>query len=302
MEFGKVEAALLPDVDFALPADGNNSTKLLKGKLDEDFKLFAGCAKWGRKDWIGKIYPKGTKEANFLDAYGNHFNSIELNATHYSIYPETAIRKWADKVKQRPFKFCPKVPQVISHYTDLSSAKATELTKEFLNGIYAFGECLGPVFLQVSDKYTPNRRAQLFQYIANWPKGVPLCVEVRHASWFSDLAIRHELWAVLQENNCGWVITDTAGRRDCVHMEYTVPSVLIRFVGNNLHASDYSRVDAWIARMQAWKEKGMKEIYFFMHQPEEEFSPELSYYLAQEINAKMGFNLPVPQLISDRLF
>jgi len=44
-------------------------------------QIYVGCAKWGRKDWVGKIYPEGIKESDFLKLYGKHFNSIELNAT-----------------------------------------------------------------------------------------------------------------------------------------------------------------------------------------------------------------------------
>ena len=34
--------------------------------------------------------------------------------------------------------------------------------------------------------------------------------------------------------NMGIVITDTAGRRDCAHMNLTIPKAFIRYVGNSL--------------------------------------------------------------------
>ncbi|MFX7094743.1 DUF72 domain-containing protein, partial [Acinetobacter baumannii] len=88
----------------------------------------------------------------------------------------------------------------------------------------------------------------------------------------------------------GIVITDTSGRRDCAHMYLTVPKTFIRYVGNSLHATDYTRVDAWIARMKYWIERGMEELYFFMHMHDEAFSPELTVYMVDKLNTVMGLN------------
>ena len=85
----------------------------------------------------------------------------------------------------------------------------------------------------------------------------------------------------------GAVITDTAGRRDCAHMQPTIPKAFIRYVGNSLHPSDYSRTDAWVNRMQHWLDKGLQELYFFMHMHDETYSPELTVYLVDQLNASL---------------
>ena len=119
-------------------------------------KIYIGCAKWGRTEWLGKIYPEGTKEAKFLDHYVHHYNSIELNATHYKIYSPESIQKWADKAAGHEFLFCPKVPQIISHYS--SFVNVEDKTNDFLKGIYAFGKHLGPVFLAGERKIYPKKK------------------------------------------------------------------------------------------------------------------------------------------------
>ena len=81
MEFGKVPAEELDTIDFSLPKEPVTNKLILTGKKVKHPEIYIGCAKWGRKEWIGKIYPKGTKEINFLDHYVKHYNSIELNAT-----------------------------------------------------------------------------------------------------------------------------------------------------------------------------------------------------------------------------
>lgn len=36
-----------------------------------------------------------------------------------------------------------------------------------------------------------------------------------------------------------------AGRRDVAHMNITVPKTMIHFVANDLHETDYKRLDDW---------------------------------------------------------
>src|SRR5215213_8698617 len=106
MDFGRVPENELNKLDFTLPAEPGINKLILKGKKAKDIQIYIGCAKWGRKEWIGKIYPKGTKEANFLSHYVNNYNSIELNATHYKIYGPSFIANWAAKANNHDFKFC----------------------------------------------------------------------------------------------------------------------------------------------------------------------------------------------------
>lgn len=299
MEFGRVPEKELDNVDFALPEEPPANRALLK-KTDKKPLVYFGCAKWGRKEWVGKIYPKGTREAQFLDQYVKHYNSIELNATHYKIYKPEDIQKWALKAAGRDFKFCPKVTNSISH--DSGFINADGLTTDFLQGVLAFGENLGPIFLQVSEKYSPKQREKLFAYLQSLPKDLQFFVEVRHPDWYADNAIRKELFDTLRELNIGAVITDTAGRRDVAHMELTVPKTFIRYVGNSLHATDYTRTDAWVERIKYWLSNGLQQLYFFMHMHDEAFSPELSVYLVEKMNEACGLQLPKPRFVQGGLF
>jgi len=299
MEFGRVPEKDLDTLDFSLPEDPA-ANKLILKKTDKKQLVYIGCAKWGRKEWVGKIYPKGTRDAQFLDQYLKHYNSIELNATHYKVYKPEEIAKWAAKASGLNFKFCPKVANSISHYSGFNNADA--LTTSFLEGILAFGENLGPIFLQVSEKYHPKQRDKLFNYLQTLPVDIQFFVEVRHPEWYSDEAVRRELFDTLRELNIGAVITDTAGRRDVAHMELTVPKTFIRYVGNSLHATDYTRIDAWTHRIKYWLENGLQELYFFMHMHDEAFSPELSVYLVDKMNETCGLNLQKPQFVQGGLF
>lgn len=97
------------------------------------------------------------------------------------------------------------------------------------------------------------------------------------------------------------MITDTAGRRDCCHMHLAQSKVFIRYVGNSLHPTDYTRIDDWVNRIQYWLENGLREIYIFMHMHNEAFSPELTVYLVDKLNADCGLNLKKPLFVQSSL-
>jgi len=78
-------------------------------------------------------------------------------------------------------------------------------------------------------------------------------------------------------------------------MHLTIPKVFIRYVGNSLHPSDYTRCDAWVERMKYWMDKGLEELYFFMHMHDEATSPELTIYLVDKMNKELGLNLIKPK-------
>lgn len=292
MEFGRVPENELNNIDFSLPAEPAFNQQILACTKALKPKVYVGCAKWGRTEWVGKIYPLKTKEKDFLQHYVQHYNCIELNATHYKIYDEIGIAKWAEKAKDKHFLFCPKMYQGVTHRGSLLNKQFQ--TDEFLKGIMAFKEHLGPVFIQVSDSFSPNRKEELFTYLKSLPTDMQFFVEVRHKDWFLNEAVCNELTQFLNDNNIGFVITDTAGFRACAHMYLTVPKTFIRYVGNSLHPSDYTRIDAWVERMQYWLNNGMEELYFFMHMHDEATSPELTVYLVDKMNAACGLNLIKP--------
>jgi uncharacterized protein YecE (DUF72 family) len=297
MDFGRVPEEMLNAVEFKLAADPVFNKSILGTKPVKSPKVYLGCAKWGRTEWVGKIYPPKAKEKDFLDHYVNHYNSIELNATHYKVYGEAGIKKWVTKAAGKDFKFCPKMYQGITHRGSLKGKNF--ITNEFFRGIVAFEEYLGPIFIQVSEIFSPRRKDELFEFLETLPTNLQFFMEVRHLDWFRKPEITGEFFTKLRQLNIGAVITDTAGRRDCAHMYLTLPKVFIRYVGNSLHATDFTRIDEWVARMKYWLAHGLEELYFFMHMHDEATSPELTVYLVDKMNKELGLNLMKPRFISD---
>jgi uncharacterized protein YecE (DUF72 family) len=295
MKFGKVPDTELNAIDFTLPPEPAGNKKILGGIRREQVTIRMGAPQWTVPGWVGKLYPLKTKEKDFLANYVQHFTCIELNATHYKLYDEATIAKWADKAAGRDFLFCPKMYQGITHYGLLTGKDV--MVDQFLQGIVAFKQHLGPVFIQLSDSFGPGRKEELFSFLRSLPADVPFFLELRHPDWFVQPAVRKELFNTLYLQKIGAVITDTAGRRDCAHMHLTVPRAFVRFVANSLHATDYSRLNSWVERIQQWVENGLQELYFIVHMPEELYSPELIVYFTDRLNAACGLQLPKPVFI-----
>lgn len=294
MEFGKVSDAELEQVNFKLPKDPQVTTDVLK-KGKGKTKFMVGCAKWGRKDWIGKLYPPGSKEKDFLKLYARLFNCIEFNATFYKSPTPGQVAKWKEKVP-KGFKFFPKFPQTITHLKRLKNTKNE--VDAFLGAIHEFKDNLGPIFLMPHPQLGPKQIESLEAFIEDFPEDVELFVELRHPDWYSSKeGYSQELFEFLRRHKRGTIITDAAGRRDCVHMHLTTPECFIRFVGNSLHETDYKRIDDWVKRIKKWMDEGLEKCYFFMHQHEELHSPELIKYFIEELNKKTGTDIEPPKML-----
>lgn len=296
MEFGKITSEVLSAGKFPLPADHRDTWRVLSeaGKTPL-CRVYTGCAKWGRKEWVGKIYRRGTKESDFLNAYAQQFNSIELNATFYKTPSFRQAEEWKRKVGPG-FLFSPKIPNSISHIHRLKNT--SERMERFLQGITGFGENLGPLFLMLHPEMGPESLPVLEAFLPAIPKEMKLFVELRHADWYKNTEAFDNVFHLLERHGAGAVITDACGRRDCLHMRLTIPEAFIRFAGNDLHPTDYTRVDEWIQRIRIWKEAGLKRVYFFTHQNDEVHSPVLAQYAVQQFNKHCDAGLPEPVFVS----
>lgn len=114
MEFGKVSPHKLPSIDFSLPEDPAQNQEVLGGKPARNLEVLVGCPVWANANWVGETYPPRSNSAQYLEAYGKQFNTIELNSSHYHTPSLDTLAKWHQQVPPN-FRFAPKIPQQISH-------------------------------------------------------------------------------------------------------------------------------------------------------------------------------------------
>lgn len=285
MQFGKVDNPAT--IDFTLPKDAPETKKILEANKPKGFEAYVGCAKWNRQDLKG-FYPRGTKDE--LTYYATQFNSIELNATFYKMPSWQQVETWKNKTPD-DFKFFPKLTNNISHYQRLNDVR--EEVADFCNAVSNFEEKLGMAFLQLRDDFKPKDFDRIKKVVEDFPKGVPLGIEVRNNEWFDNAEIQEQFCKLLEKHGVANIIVDTAGRRDMLHMRLTSPVAFIRYVGAN-HPSDVTRLEDWIPRIKKWKEEGLQKLYFFVHQNDEVESPLLATHFIEQLNKALKINVPVP--------
>jgi uncharacterized protein YecE (DUF72 family) len=293
MEFGRVENPEL--VDFTIPTDHPDTERILKsGK--KPLEIYVGCAKFNSKELKG-LYPKGVKTKEELNYYSTQFNSIEFNGTFRTFVTKLPVDKWREETVDG-FKFFPKMSNMVSQFRRLRK-DSIELSEEFCNDLNSrLGDKLGIVFVQMIDNFSPKDFDAVEDYCQRFPQNTKMALEVRHKDWFGE-KYSEEYFKLLEKYNITNVLVDTPGRRDMMHMRLTTPIAFIRWVGSNHHDSDRKRLEDWIPRLKAWKDQGLEELCFFVHQNDEIESPALCAHLIERLNKELGCNLTVPKIVEE---
>lgn len=292
MKFGKLED--ISNVDFTLPDDPIFNTKVFEQLTPTQPIMYIGCTGWGMKEWKGTYYPEKTKSEDFLYEYGKQFNTIELNSTHYGTPKQEVLEKWYGSTPS-DFKFCPKIHKAISHRKTLGID--SDIIENTINLYSILNDKLGPIFMQLPPYFDGSRMKDLEAFFEVFPQDIDLSIELRHPSWFEDEKLGDELQAMAIEHHKGLLLTDVSGRRDVLHMRVCQDYLMIRFVGNGLHKTDYERVDDWIHRIQFYIKNGVSKIYFFPHEPDNILAPQLADYLCRKITEEIDITTRGPKKI-----
>ena len=60
----------------------DNDESMLRVEAMPNF--YIGCAVWGYKDWLGDLFPLGSKQGDFLSLYSRRLTTVEGNTTFYA--------------------------------------------------------------------------------------------------------------------------------------------------------------------------------------------------------------------------
>ena len=279
--------------------------------------LYLGCPIWSFKGWVGNFYPKGTKPSEFLYEYARRLTTLEGNTTFYAVPAQKTIEQWVASTPEA-FRFCPKVPKAISHAGKLMDS--VDRAGQFTEIMQGLGTRLGPMFLQLPPRYSPNLLDDLEAFLAVWPREVRLAVEVRHLDWFES-PHSSALDQLLIQYNMARATIDTRPIRDLagdkrlegstygnllqarerkpdvpVTPTSTANFIFIRYIGHPDLAMNDQYLDEWADYCAVQLRKGV-DVYVFCHSPENLIEP----LLCRELHNRIARHVPIAPLPWDNV-
>ena len=210
-------------------------------------RAWIGCSGWSYDHWVGVLYPEGLPKARWREAYGEEFDTVELNASYYR-WPGTKRFEGWRRTLPDGFRMAVKASKWITHARRLSDpedAWANRLTDAWR----ALGEHAGPVLLQLHPAHERDDE-RLDDFLSRLSDEVPTAVEFRHPSW------QHEdVYTLLEKHHAAYVVMSGA-HLPCV-LRATAPFGYIRLHGpsrQHLYEGSYAEDDLrwWADRIREW--------------------------------------------------
>ncbi len=303
MDFGRLPS--LRDVDFRLPPDAPATARVLARAAPRTAtptgktQVLIGAPTFAHKEWVGTYYPAGTRDADYLRQYARQWPALELNSTHYGLPAAATVARWRAATPEG-FRFCPKLPQRITHDLALSAVADPDI-RAFGRWLAEVGpERVGVPFAQLPPTFGPDSLPALERFLLFYKEAVggALAVELRHPLWFASPLAGEEVFNLFEALGTTAVISDTAGRRDAVHQRLTTPTAFVRLNAHALDPTDYARADAWAERLADWRRAGLQTAYVFIHQRDPRHTPVLARYLAEQVAARTGEAMAGPKPVA----
>ena len=200
-----------------------------------------GPAGWDYPDWRGTVYPKPAPRGFDPLAYlARYFDTVEVNSTFYRPQREEVARAWCERIAPFPrFRFTAKLWRRFTHEREAYRDEDVRAARAALDPL-ARERRLGAVLAQFPWSFRRDAAAQewlrdLFAAFA----GLPLVLEVRHASW--NVA---ETYRQLAEQGVGFVNLDQPLFHDSIRPSAVATSAVgyVRVHGRNYR--DWFRQDA----------------------------------------------------------
>jgi uncharacterized protein YecE (DUF72 family) len=165
-----------------------------------------GPAGWDYKDWKGVVYPapapRGFDPLRYLVGY---FDTIEVNSTFYGPMTAKVASTWVERVQDNEaFRFTAKLWRRFTHErTTAWTSEEVAQARETLDAL-AQARRLGAVLIQFPWSFRNDEKNQEWlRDVCAAFQGLPLVLEVRHASWSSP-----EVYSWLSGAGVGFVNID----------------------------------------------------------------------------------------------
>lgn len=192
--------------------------------------IHVGTSGYSFPDWVGTVYPTGSKAPDLLGYYAGLFDTVEVNSTYYRVPSPRTFDGMLKKVP-RDFTFVVKLPREVTHERE----KIESVIQPFLDGIKPLEEAgqLGGLLAQFPYSFRAEqasldhlgRVADAFLSPAR-----PVSVEFRHARWYQEAT-----YEALRKLGLGFVNVDLPRLKDLPGPSnvWTTPLAYYRLHGRN---------------------------------------------------------------------
>jgi len=224
-------------------------------------EIRVGTSGYSFRDWVGTVYPSGTRAAEYFGRYARDFDAVEVNSTFYRIPSPDVTMRMAEKAPSG-YCFTVKAPRQMSHNRDgYATAEGP-----FLRALkpLADGGMLGGILVQFPQSFHREKKsAEVLPRLADTFRsaGHRVFVEFRHCSWYCDA-----VFGRMQDLGLGMVNVDlpAIGSLPEPSSIATSDAAYVRLHGRNRdmwhdhptpsHRYDYSyadrELDEWVARIE----------------------------------------------------
>jgi uncharacterized protein YecE (DUF72 family) len=236
-----------------------------------------GTSGWTYQHWKGIFYPVDLPQKRWFEYYTEFFDTVELNATFYRLFPGKTFRGWREKT-QPGFRFALKLWRWITHRKKLSNA--TEDISLFCRRAEILGDRLGPILVQLPPGLKWS--AELAEgFIRQLPKNFYWAFEVRNQDWlqevFFDLLERYGTALVYTDHPYIQMGTDSAFG----------PFIYVRFHGaGQVYAGNYpdEHLRDWAKRIGKWDMEG-KDVWVYFNNDLEGYAVKNAMSLKKRLGA-----------------
>ena len=215
-----------------------------------------GCSGWVYGDWRGTFYPQKLPQREWLRAYAERLDTVEVNSTFYRLPRPDAVANWVRQTPQE-FGFAVKGSRYLTHIRRLQDRERG--LERFYGGIAPLVESrrLGPVLWQLPESFHRDDD-RLDGWLAALPAGRH-ALEFRHASWWSDAV--HD---ILRAHGAALVIADRKGPLFDAPVLTTDLTFIRLHHGARGRRGNYSDTElrAWASRIAELREHAEAWVYF----------------------------------------
>jgi uncharacterized protein YecE (DUF72 family) len=217
--------------------------------------VWIGTSGWQYRDWRGRLYPEPLAMRGWLEHYAARFATVESNNAFYRLPQRRVFEAWRDRTPD-DFVMAVKVSRYLTHIRRLREPE--EPVERFLDRVAGLGPKLGPVLLQLPPQLRRDDE-RLADCLRQFPPGIRVAVEFRHATWFAD-----DVRALLTEYRAALCLADR--RRPLTPLWRTADWTYLRFhegVASPRPCYGRAALAAWARRLaDGWGPDAECWVYF----------------------------------------